>query len=592
MLSKFSCLTEERNQAKFSPKLLSEILYGKEAIKRRRKIAAFVEKTSVLHDQIPKVFMDRMERIENIARKVIFQKNIWFKRALNREILGTYAQTEIGHGNNLRGLETVAIYNKNSDEIIVNSPTITSYKWFIGNAGIFANYAIVVAKLIINDENMGLQNFIVQLRDEITHKPMHGITIGDIGPKFGMNSNDNGFIKFDNVRIPRRQMLMAFTKLTEYGELIKPMHEKLGYISMVRVRSMMTQQQAFMLAKACTIAVRYSCIRKQGEIMQNKGEVKLIDYQLQQYRILPQLANAFVFWFAAKKIRQTYQNMQNDIIDSLNELHSLSSGLKALITEEVGRGIESCRLCCGANGYSHLSGLPELYTTAIAGNTYEGDNTVLLLQLARLARLFFSTIPMNSLVHFKLIFIYIILILIKFKPKFASLNGEVDEILNNNDGYASRLHVKVYLLLNMINCISEIEDKQVFEAMSDILKLFILHELISIPSYIESGCINVEQLNLIRSEFYKMLKKVRRNAIALTDSFDINDREINSLIATNNENIYKNILQWTNYSQLNNKVRISVELIEHISINLNSDKISYSLRHPFIFYLKHRAFLF
>lgn len=93
--------------------------------------------------------------------------------------------------------------------------------------------------------------------------------------------------------------------------------------------------------------------------------------------------------------------------------------------------------------------------------------------------------------------------LIKFKPKFASLNGEVDEILNNNDGYvdkckmqiirnflmiyskASRLHVKVYLLLNMINCISEIEDKQVFEAMSDILKLFILHELISIPSYIE-----------------------------------------------------------------------------------------------------------
>lgn len=72
MLSKFSCLTEERNQAKFSPKLLSEILYGKEAIKRRRKIAAFVEKTSVLHDQIPKVFMDRMERIENIARKVIF----------------------------------------------------------------------------------------------------------------------------------------------------------------------------------------------------------------------------------------------------------------------------------------------------------------------------------------------------------------------------------------------------------------------------------------------------------------------------------------------------------------------------------------
>ena len=35
-----------------------------------------------------------------------------------------------------------------------------------------------------------------------------GITLGDIGPKFGYDSNDNGFLRFDHVRIPRKNMLM------------------------------------------------------------------------------------------------------------------------------------------------------------------------------------------------------------------------------------------------------------------------------------------------------------------------------------------------------------------------------------------------
>jgi len=35
-----------------------------------------------------------------------------------------------------------------------------------------------------------------------------GIKIGEIGGKFGMNSTNNGYLAFDNVRIPRKNMLM------------------------------------------------------------------------------------------------------------------------------------------------------------------------------------------------------------------------------------------------------------------------------------------------------------------------------------------------------------------------------------------------
>lgn len=55
--------------------------------------------------------------------------------------------------------------------------------------------------------------FIVQLRSLEDHKPLPGVTVGDIGMKFGngaYNSMDNGVLRFDHVRIPRDQMLMRF----------------------------------------------------------------------------------------------------------------------------------------------------------------------------------------------------------------------------------------------------------------------------------------------------------------------------------------------------------------------------------------------
>ena len=47
------------------------------------------------------------------------------------------------------------------------------------------------------------------------------------------------------------------------------------------------------------------------------------------------------------------------------------------------RHAETCRLACGGHGYLLCSGLPEMYTVLNASCTYEGDNDVLYLQVAR-----------------------------------------------------------------------------------------------------------------------------------------------------------------------------------------------------------------
>lgn len=43
-------------------------------------------------------------------------------------IIGAYAQTEMGHGTFIRGLETTATYDPSTKEFVMHSPTITAYK--------------------------------------------------------------------------------------------------------------------------------------------------------------------------------------------------------------------------------------------------------------------------------------------------------------------------------------------------------------------------------------------------------------------------------------------------------------------------------
>ena len=60
------------------------------------------------------------------------QQAEWVARARNLNIIGTYAQTELGHGTFVRGLETTATYDERTQEFVLNSPTLSSYKWWPG----------------------------------------------------------------------------------------------------------------------------------------------------------------------------------------------------------------------------------------------------------------------------------------------------------------------------------------------------------------------------------------------------------------------------------------------------------------------------
>lgn len=60
------------------------------------------------------------------------QRAEWEEKAREISIIGTYAQTELGHGTFVRGLETTATYDAETGEFVLNSPTLSSYKWWPG----------------------------------------------------------------------------------------------------------------------------------------------------------------------------------------------------------------------------------------------------------------------------------------------------------------------------------------------------------------------------------------------------------------------------------------------------------------------------
>ncbi|XP_037298571.1 probable peroxisomal acyl-coenzyme A oxidase 1 [Manduca sexta] len=322
-----------------------------------------------------------------MGQGTVEQQAYWVGRAFNLDIIGTYAQTELGHGTFVRGLETTATYDPKTKEFILNSPTLTAYKWWPGGLAHTANYCIVMAQLYTNGQCHGIHAFIVQLRDEETHMPLPGIKVGEIGAKLGMNGTNNGFLGFENFRIPRDNMLMKNAKVLEDGTYVNSPSSKLTYGTMMFVRVVLVNDMCNYVAKAVTIATRYSAVRHQSQPKPDEPEPQILDYVTQQHKLFIGIATVHAFKLSADWLWNMYNNVTAELeagdLDRLPELHALSCCLKAVSTADAAESVERCRLACGGHGYMLASNLPLTYGHVTAACTYEGENTVLLLQTAR-----------------------------------------------------------------------------------------------------------------------------------------------------------------------------------------------------------------
>ena len=90
-------------------------------------------------------------------------------------------------------------------------------------------------------------------------------------------------------------------------------NSKAHYATMMQARAGMIEISGGKLAMAATIAARYSCVRRQGFIEDQQGmshkakENQIIDYQVQQYRVLKQIAIAYATKFTGQWINNRFE---------------------------------------------------------------------------------------------------------------------------------------------------------------------------------------------------------------------------------------------------------------------------------------------
>jgi acyl-CoA oxidase len=93
------------------------------------------------------------------------QTKYWREQVYSGKAIGAYGQTELGHGSNVKDLETVAVYHEDKQKWIINSPSETSAKYWPGILGHFATHSVIQAKAIVKGKSIGVQTFVIELRN-------------------------------------------------------------------------------------------------------------------------------------------------------------------------------------------------------------------------------------------------------------------------------------------------------------------------------------------------------------------------------------------------------------------------------------------
>ena len=488
------------------------------------------------------------------------------------ELFGGFAMTEIGHGSNVQALETTAIYDSEQKEFVINSPSFSSGKTFIGNAAVDGQVMVVFAQLYVGAANHGVHAFVVPIRND-QGQPLPGVTIEDNGLKLGLNGVDNGRIWFHNTRVPKKELLNRFAEVTDDGQYrsqIKSNNHRFFTMigTLVNGRITMALAANNMAKSAVTIAIRYAARRRQfgGGVR----ETLLLDYPATQRRLMPLLANLYALDFAVKRLTRIREKSP---LTSARPIETLAAGIKAFSTWNGVYTIQECRESCGGEGYMYVNRFAALKADADIFTTFEGDNTVLMqlvaknllgelkdqlkeMHPARMARFFLDQrlralrrrfadlgtesasllTPDHQLGHFRfrestLLLrcgeVFRQLTRHKAMDAYAAFSQLQPALLQLAEAYAER-----QVLQSFLEAVADLTDQTLQRPLGKLADLFALYHLEKHKGwFLENGFMSGKRSKALTEQVTQLCGEVRRDAVALVDAFGIPDECLGAPIA-------------------------------------------------------------
>ncbi len=313
----------------------------------------------------------------------------FLRPALDFSLPGCFAMSEVGHGSDVAGVRTTAVHDPKTDEIVIHTPDPAAAKNWIGNAAHDGKAAVVFCQLTTQGEERGVHAVVVPLRDD-KGATLPGVTAVGDGLKMGLNGVDNGLLMFDNVRVPRSNLLDRFAQVASDGTYESDMESPsrrfftmLG--TLVQGRVSIAGAGVAVSKVALTIAVQHALVRRQFSAPGQDEEVLLMDYTAHQRRLLPLVATTYVMHAAQARLVADLARIMGNALedDERRELETRAAGLKAVATWHATESVQQSREACGGAGYLAAYRFASLKADSDIFTTFEGDNTVLLQLVAK-----------------------------------------------------------------------------------------------------------------------------------------------------------------------------------------------------------------
>ena len=500
--------------------------------------------------------------------------DLYLADAGTADLLGCFAMTETGHGSNVRGIKTTATYDKKTDSIVIHTPGKNDNKEYIGNA-LHSKMASVFAQLIVDGKNEGVHAILVPLRDA-NHKELPGIRVEDNGYKLGLNGVDNGKIWFNQVSVPRENLLNKYGAInddgTYYSDVKNPSKRFFTMLgTLVGGRICVARAGLGGAKMALAVAVKHALKRRQFNDSIKIQEDLLMDYPSHQFRLTPLVASAYVYHSTLDKMMEIYcDESQPD----KRIVETQVAGLKSMITWYANSAIQECREACGGKGYLVENRIADLKGDVDIFTTFEGDNTVLL-QLAAKGVLSDFKAEFNSAGFTSVLKILGIQISDKlttinpvytnkvdkdhlYNPKFHKHAFDYrtkrltytiamrirDYIKKGIPSYQAFLKVQTHLLAlgkaysielaynTFTDFVDGIEDEQYKALFQKLGTLYALHQIREDASwYVEQGYLAGTKSKAIRQRVERLCTELRPHIGVLVDGFGIPDHCMSAPIA-------------------------------------------------------------
>jgi acyl-CoA oxidase len=425
--------------------------------------------------------------------------------------------------------------------------------------------ATVFGQLIVDGISHGVHAILVHLRDS-SHKLLPGISVEDCGYKIGLNGVDNGRIWFDQVRVPRTNLLNRFGDVDEDGKYTSPIeHAGKRFFTMLGTLvggRVCVPRAGLSAAKAgLAIAINYGLRRRQFSAAPNLPETLLLDYPSHQRRLLPVLAKAYALDFALDWLNERYANRTPA---TMRELESQAAGMKAYATWYTTACLQECREACGGKGYLLANRIGQRRADTDIYTTFEGDNTVLSYLVARslLSKFkqdfneegafgvlrfiagrvqdqFTALSPINVRktdadhlrdfeFHLEALrfrenrMIYSLAQLIRRKIKEGMPSVEAFTLVQTHLKATAMAYIERLVLEQFQAKVADVQDEKLREVLSTLCRLFALEAIERHKGwFFEYDFLSAAKSKAIRREVELLCKEVRPHAAGLVDAFGI-----------------------------------------------------------------------